>query len=276
MSLKNVRTSFIAGTMLATVSGVATAGDQSALAALAYGEHRSEANVARNVYRHPVETLSFFGVQPDMTVIEISPGGGWYQEILGPYLAKEGKYVAASYDMDVEDQREYRTRQHQAMLERFETHRNVYNKPGIVTFDPPNTVDLGPDGSADMVVTFRNTHGWVNNGVQEDAFKAFYDVLKPGGVLGFVQHRAPHGGNPEHWAKLGYVPQDAVIAWAEAAGFTLDASSEVNGNAADSKGHAYGVWTLPPSYRLGDENKAHYQAIGESDRMTLRFVKPKS
>lgn len=235
------------------------------------GEHRSEANRARDQYRHPVETLCFFGIKPTMTVIEISPGGGWYTDILGPYLRDHGQYVAASYDVDVPDQPAYRYRQHKALLERFAASPDLYNAE-IVRFSPPDSIDLGAADSADMVLTFRNAHGWAGSDLTGQVMAAFFEVLKPGGVLGLVQHRAPEGADPK--AGNGYVPEAYVIEMAEAAGFKLDASSQINANPKDTRDHPEGVWTLPPSLELGDKDREKYLAIGESDRMTLRFVKP--
>ena len=250
---------------------LATAGESPELEKIMAGEHRSEANRARDQYRHPAQTLKFFGIKPDMTVIEISPGGGWYTDILGPYLKDHGQYVAASYDVEVPDQPAYRYRQHKALLERFAGAPDLYDAE-IVRFSPLDSIDLGPAGSADMVVTFRNAHGWAGSDLTGQVMAAFFEVLKPGGVLGLVQHRAPEGADPK--AGNGYVPEAYVIEMAEAAGFKLDARSEINGNPKDTHDHPEGVWTLPPSLELGDTDREKYMAIGESDRMTLRFVKP--
>jgi predicted methyltransferase len=142
------------------------------------------------------------------------------------------------------------------------------------TFEPPTAIDLGPDGSADLVLTFRNTHGWVRDGVAESVFGAAFRVLKPGGILGVTQHRAREGADPVESAKTGYVPEAHVVALAEAAGFELEERSEINANAKDTKDYPEGVWTLPPTLRLGEQDRERYLAIGESDRMTLRFRKP--
>lgn len=237
-----------------------------------HGEQRSEANIARDGYRHPWDTLEFFGMQPDMTVIELWPGGGWYTEIIGPALKGTGTLVAASFGMDSSP--EYRPRLHKALLEKVAGNPEAYGSVKVTDWNPPEKSSLGPDGSADMVVTFRNTHGWINSGIEKDVFRAIAAVLKPGGVLGLVQHRAAEGADPAESAKKGYVPQAHVIALAEAAGLVFEASSEINANPQDTKDYEKGVWTLPPSLTLGEQDQDKYLAIGESDRMTLRFRKP--
>ena len=245
-----------------------------AIRSAASGDHRSEKNVARDVYRHPVETLSFFGLREDMTVIEILPGGLWYTEIIAPVVADQGQYVAAWYDVDLPDQPEYRLRGYQNMLDRFENEADVFGPARVAKFSPPASVELGAPGSADMVLTFRSNHGWLREGSAEAAYSAFFRVLKPGGVLGVVQHRAGEKTDGSRFS--GYVPQETVIALAEAAGFVLEASSEINANPADTADYPGGVWTLPPTLRGGEAERDRYVAIGESDRMTLRFRKPAS
>ena len=234
--------------------------------------HRSESNRARNAYRHPVETLTFFGFQPDMSVLEIRPGGGlWYTEILAPLLATDGRYIAASYDLSKPDLPAYVTRSHEALLARFAEQPERYGDLGLAVLHPP-TIQLGADESVDLVLNFRNTHGLIRDGAAEDAYAAFFAVLKSGGVLGVVQHRA--GPETDTSKFNGYVPEEKVIALAEAAGFVLDAKSEINANPNDSADYEGGVWTLPPTLRLGETDREKYLAIGESDRMTLRFRKP--
>jgi predicted methyltransferase len=247
------------------------------------GDHRSEANIERNPYRHPLETLTFFGLEDGMTVMEIWPGGGWYTDILAPVMNGHGAYIAASWDVDVPDQPGYRYRLDTALKEKFAADPELYGEPAVVGFSPPQSASLGEADSVDMVLTFRNTHGWVNDGLAEAIFAEFARVLKPGGVLGVVQHRADNGTDPAVTAEQGYVSEEAVIAMATAAGLVFEASSEINANPNDSKEHEFGVWTLPPSLRacrdIEDEAEkagcqAKYQEIGESDRMTLRFRKP--
>ena len=259
--------------MLGLGGGVGTdAETRAAIAAASVGAHRSEANIARNAYRHPVETLSFFGLRRDMTVIEILPGGLWYTEILGPVLRDDGQLVAAWYDVEPADTPEYRQRGYDNMLARFENEADVFGAPEIATITAPTTIDLGEDESADMVLTFRSNHGWIRDGGAEAAYAAFFDVLKPGGVLGVVQHRAGAATDTSKFS--GYVPQAEVVDLATAAGFVLEGSSEINANARDTANYEGGVWTLPPVLRNGDADREKYLAIGESDRMTLKFRKP--
>lgn len=243
-----------------------------AIAEASVGSHRSAAHIARNAERHPVETLSFFGLRKDMTVIETLPGGLWYTEILAPVLRDEGQYIAASYDPDLPDQPEYRLRGHQYMLDRFANEPEVFGEPKVVPLTAPESIDLGPPGSVDMVLTFRSIHGWLRDDAAEEVFAAFFEVLKPGGVLGVVQHRA--GPQTDTSIFNGYVEQDRVIELARAAGFELEATSEINANPDDIASYEGGVWTLPPTLRLGARDREKYLAIGESDRMTLRFQKP--
>lgn len=238
------------------------------------GSWRSDANKARDQYRHPQETLEFFGITPHSKVLEIWPGGGWYAEILVPYATVHGSYTAAVNDplkMSSERSKEYYAQQNQALRQKFTDNPAVYGKARIVEFDPAQPV-LGMDGSLDAVLTFRNVHNWRGNGQAEGMFKAFYNVLRQGGTLGVVEHRANADVPADD--KSGYVSQAQVIALAEQAGFKLVAQSEINANPKDTKDYPGGVWTLPPVLREGDSNREKYLAIGESDRMTLKFVKP--
>lgn len=237
-------------------------------AALA-GAQRSAENRARDQYRHPRETLTFFGIEPTMRVIEISPGGGWYTEILAAYLRGQGTLVAA-----IPSAEGRRARYRQTFVDLQAQRPEVFGHVELATFDTPDTIDLGPDGSADMVLTFRNTHGMINDEAVEQAFQAFFRVLRPGGVLGVVQHRANAEADPFDAARTGYVPEEFVVGVARRAGFVLEERSEVNANPNDTRDYPEGVWTLPPSLRLGDQDRARYEAIGESDRMTLRFRRP--
>ncbi len=240
----------------------------------ANGKHRSAKNIARNQYRHPAQTLYFFGLEKNMTVLEISPGGLWYTEVLAPVLKNEGKLIVAGYDVQVPDQPKFRYRQQKAMEQRFRDEADVFGEVEIVKFSPPDSVQLGANNSVDMVVTFRNFHGWIRDELAADNVKAFYNVLKPGGILGVVQHRIDKRTTREDGGINGYVTEAEIVALAEAAGFKLDAKSEINANPKDTKDYANGVWTLPPILTLGEVDQAKYLAIGESDRMTLRFVKP--
>lgn len=245
-----------------------------ALDAVLAGSWRDPANVARDGYRHPKETLSFFGLSPALTVIEITPGGGWYAEILAPYLRDSGQYIAAVVDPASVAEgrgRDYQQENKTALETKFGAAAAQYGKAKVVAYDPKAPV-FGPADSADLVLTFRNVHNWRSAGQAEGMFKGFFAVLKPGGVLGVVEHRAKTDLPADD--KSGYVGQAQVIAMAEAAGFKLQEKSEVNANPRDSKDHPNGVWTLPPVNRHEAADDAKYKAIGESDRMTLRFVKP--
>lgn len=248
-----------------------------------FGDHRSEQNTDRNRYRHPVGTLTFLGLQDGMTVMEIWPGAGWYTEILAPVMRHHGQFIVAAYDMDVPDQPQYRYRSQETLLEKFSSRPDVYDQVAIAPFSPPKSASLGEAGSIDMILTFRNTHGWVGGGLADAIFTEFARVLKPGGVLGVVQHRAAPGSDPAETAEMGYVSEETVIDVARRAGLYLEARSEVNANPADTRDHEGGVWNLPPGLSLcrdiesEDEMAAceeKFRAIGESDRMTLRFRKP--
>jgi predicted methyltransferase len=237
------------------------------------GSWRDADNAARDRYRHPAETLRFFGVEPDQTVIEITPGGGWYTEILAPYLRDDGTYIAAVWDDAIEDQPAYRYELNESLREKLGGDTATYGTPEVRVFDPKAPA-FGPAASADVVLTFRNAHNWVAAGDGEAYFKAFYDVLTPGGTLGVVDHRAKPGTDAEAMKKSGYLTEAVVVELAQQAGFQLEDRSEINANPADTTDHPNGVWTLPPSNRHDEADDAKYQAIGESDRMTLRFRKP--
>ncbi|MFI8718207.1 class I SAM-dependent methyltransferase [Stenotrophomonas sp. NPDC077464] len=237
------------------------------------GKGRTPDNVKRDAYRHPAQTLSFFGVEPGKTVVEITPGGGWYSEILAPLLRDKGTYVAAVVDpMAVAEgkARDYQQRGRDGLEKKFAAAPALYDKAKIVGYDP-KAPTFGADNSADVVLTFRNVHNWRSANQAEGMFKGFYKVLKPGGVLGVVEHRAKADVAADD--KSGYVGQAQVIAMAEAAGFKLAGSSEINANPRDTKDYPNGVWTLPPTNNHDPADAAKYKDIGESDRMTLRFVK---
>jgi len=274
----------IAG-LLATAPGCAKedaapptldAATEAALDAAIAGDHRSADNKARDVYRKPKETLAFFGFRSDMTVVEIWPGGGWYTEVLAPALKGTGKLYAAQYS--VNPRYAYQRRYFGNFLTKLGEHPDVFGEVEITTLKLPDQTSIAPADSADMVLTFRNAHNWVNPGYGENAagpaFAAMYAALKPGGVLGIVDHRWPDPADEDPAAENGYVSEDRVIALAEAAGFKLAGRSDMHRNPKDSHDHPQGVWTLPPSLALGDTDRDKYLAIGESDRMTLKFVKP--
>ncbi len=237
-------------------------GAQSALVAATEGSQRSEANRARDKYRHPLQTLAFFGIKPTMTVVEISPGAGWYTEILAPFLKDHGKlYEAVGGGPGAK-----------TFEDKLKADPAVYGHVIVTTLKPPAETDIAPAGTADIVLTFRNVHDWLAHGNAEDYFKAFYRALKPGGILGVTDHRADPSQPQDPLAKNGYVRQDYMIQLAEKAGFKLAGASEINANPKDLRDHP--VWYLPPTLRQGDKDRAKYLAIGESDRMTLKFVKP--
>jgi predicted methyltransferase len=217
----------------------------------------------------------FFGIEPDMTVVEIAPGGGgWYTEIVSPFVRDNGRFYAANYDPVAE--REYFRRNARRFVDKLAENLDLYGHTVVTVFAPPAKTDIAPPGSADMVLVFRNVHNWMDMGPDAPpaAFEAFYTALKPGGVLGVVQHRGDPGKPQDAKAESGYVREDVVIGFAEAAGFELTARSEINANAKDTKDHPNGVWTLPPNFNGDEQDRAKYAAIGESDRMTLKFVKP--
>lgn len=244
------------------------------------GEHRDPANRERDGYRHPKETLKFMGLQPGMTVVEIWPAAGWYTEILAPVLREGGTYYGAIFVLTA-DTPEYTRVTQQGFLDRIGKRPDVYDRVNITEMGP-GRMHIAPAGSADLVLTFRNVHNWMKGGFAPEAFKAFYTALKPGGALGIVEHRAAPGTSVERMVESGYVTEDQVIAFAREAGFALEERAEINANAADTKDYPQGVWTLPPGFALcrnmeagpeQDACKQKYRAIGESDRMTLRFRK---
>lgn len=241
--------------------------------AILAGSHRSDENKARDQYRHPKETLAFFGVTPAMTVVEITPGGGWYTELLGPYLRDAGKAIAAIWDDSKADAPGYYKRNNDVLRAKMASHAALLDRVELRPFDP-KAPNFGPAASADAVLTFRNVHNWTMDGTDAAFFKAFFDVTKPGGVLGVVEHRAAPGTSVEATRESGYLTEEYVIGLATAAGFVLEEKSEVNANPKDTRDHPEGVWTLPPSLALKEVDREKYLAIGESDRMTLRFRKP--
>jgi predicted methyltransferase len=237
------------------------------------GSWRTPANVARDGWRHPQQTLRFFGVKPGQTVIEITPGAGWYAEILAPYLRDAGHYVASVWDDAIPGQPKYRYDLNRQLRAKFAGNPQAYGKADVRTFDPKAPL-FGPPDSADVVLTFRNAHNWVDDGNAAAYFQAFFAVLKPGGTLGLVDHRAKPGTPLDTMKTSGYLTEALVVQLAQDAGFVLQDRSEVNANPNDSTDHPNGVWTLPPSNQHDAADDARYKAIGESDRMTLRFVKP--
>ena len=245
--------------------------NRAALQAAIKGKHRAPDNAGRDASRHPLETLEFFGVKPTHTVLEYGPGEGWYTELLAPALASRGKLSVTMTDPNgprTERSTLYGERT-KLFIERLP---EAYGKIEPVVVNP-KAPKLGADASLDMVLLIRGAHGMNNNKTLAAWLTEFHRVLKPGGRLGVEQHRAAPEQNPDVSSKQGYLPEKWLILQIEAAGFKLEAKSELNANPKDTKDHPEGVWTLPPTLRLGEVDKAKYIAIGESDRMTLRFVK---
>jgi predicted methyltransferase len=259
---------------LTAVAASAAPNDSDSLRAAIANPARTPKYVARDAYRHPYETLTFFGLRPDETVVEVWPSRGWYMEILAPYLRDRGKYYAAIEAPDLADASEEAKKDAEFLRQRIAADQADFGKVVVTELQPPQRVAICPPGTADLVLTFRNVHNWIEAGTEQAQFDAFFKALKPGGVLGVVEHRAKPGASMEEMKKSGYVDEAYVKKLATTAGFRFQAASPVNNNPKDTKDYSKGVWTLPPTFALGDTDKAKYQAIGESDRMTLKFVKP--
>ncbi|RUO34147.1 class I SAM-dependent methyltransferase [Aliidiomarina sanyensis] len=277
--MKHIAPMTVAGLIALTFGTTAEAhnhGGNQALKEAIAAEHRTPAFVDRDHYRNPYETLNFFDVQPDMTVVEIWPGAGWYTEILAPYLHESGTLYAAHFPADHE--REMYRNSRARFEEKMASH-DVYENVIVTSFAPGVAHDIAPEGSADRVITFRNLHNWFMQGQEQgitDAFDAFYAALKPGGILGIVDHRLPEDRDDDAMHASGYMKASWARAFAEAAGFEYVGSSEVNANPNDTADHEGGVWALPPTLRHGDNDRERYQSIGESDRFTLKFRKPEA
>lgn len=260
------------------VPGLASSEDcpDLALARWLAAPHRQSVDVQRDVYRHPCSTLQFFGLRPGASVMEIWPGRGWYADILAPYLQDQGTYIAAHFNPESPSAFYRDTRRD--FEHRLATLPDHFGKTNLVSFDPAAAAPPVPPGSVDLILTFRNVHNWYMRGGGDarviSAFRQMYDALAPGGTLGVVEHRLPAGQPVSRQETSGYMLQSEVIRLAGAAGFLLVATSEVNANPRDSADHADGVWALPPTLRGGDVGRPQFEAIGESDRMTLRFRKP--
>ena len=236
------------------------------------GEHRKKENKSRDIYRNPNETLLFFGIKSNMSVLEILPGRGWYTEILAPVLKTSGQLTVASFGNNHPN--DYLRDVHLKYINHLNKDPIIYRNVRHVVFHEENHYLKGVDSnSQDMVLTFRNTHNWIRYGGVENIYRTFHRVLKKGGVLGVVQHRADKKDNVEETAKNGYVPESYLINLAEEIGFELIEKSEINANPKDEKKYPKGVWTLPPTLKLGETDKKKYIEIGESDRMTLKFIK---
>jgi predicted methyltransferase len=248
-----------------------------ALDAAIAGAHRSDRNKARDQYRHPKETLEFFGLRPNLTVVEIWPGGGWYTEILAPVLRDTGKLYVAEYGANPSFP--YQRSEMETLTGKFSQNPEVYDHVTRTALAFPGSLEIAPPGSVDLVVTFRNVHNWFDPNYGDNsaplAFRAFFAALKPGGILGVVDHRWPDPTTEHPQAANGYVSEARVIEYAEAAGFEFVGRSDVNRNSRDTHDHPNGVWTLPPDLAVPEgQDRQKYLDIGESDRLTLKFAKP--
>jgi predicted methyltransferase len=269
------RTALLVMAALTLTGAAAVAADNvdPRLAAAVNSDFRSAADKARDPYRHPLQTLTFFGIKPTMTVVELWPFGGWYTAILAPYLHDRGTLYAAAMDPDSPAAEDKRYNSELAAM--LAAHPDVYGKVQVTVL-APHKMQIAPDGTADMVVTFRNIHNWVWAGIEKDVLAAAFRALKPGGILGVEEHR---NNDPDFIPKtpgVGYVGEQYAIDLIQAAGFRLLGQSNVNRNPRDTKDYPNNVWSLPPTYADGDKDRARYAAIGESDRFTLKFIKPKS
>jgi predicted methyltransferase len=247
-----------AAACVAPLAGVSA--KDAALAKAIEAKHRSPNFVARDANRKPQEVLEFIGVQPTHTVVEIAPGGGYWTEILAPYLRDKGTYYTAVSPRAAE-----------GWKKKLDSNKELYGKIQVTDMSQG---EVAPAGSADVVVTFRNVHNWMSQGMADQVFASFYKALKPGGILGIEEHRASNEQPQDPQAKNGYVREDYTIALAEKAGFKLVSRSEVLANPKDTKDYEKGVWTLPPTLALGEQDRAKYQAIGEADNFLLKFQKP--
>ncbi|MDA7842630.1 methyltransferase [Methylophilaceae bacterium] len=235
-------------------------------------EHRTPSYIQRDKYRHPKETLLFFGLDPEQSIIEITPGYGWYTEILAPLVRNKGQYTYTSLKLH-EKINPYFVKLERAFKGKMEKNPDIYDQLRWVHFDPKQP-EFAPNGPVDTILTFRNVHNWAKAGSAEAMFTGFAKALKPGGTLGVVEHRAKVGTPLEKQIESGYMTEDYVVRMAKDAGFRLDAKSEINANLNDTADHPKGVWNLLPSLRgVEDDDKANIISIGESDRMTLRFIK---
>ena len=235
-------------------------------------DHRTEEERQRDLYRHPEETLEFFGLTPELSVVELWPGGGWYTKIIAPVVRGRGNYYAAHVDPDSKvEMLRLSAQKYQTMLD---SNPELYDEVQMTVLMPPEQLEIAPAGSVDLVVSFRSVHNWMAFDMQDDVMQAVYNALKPGGIFGVVEHRGIEGQEQNPRASSGYVSVAAMIAMAEKAGLQFESASEVNANLADTKDYPDGVWSLPPRLRGGEQDQQKYLDIGESDRFTLRFVKP--
>ncbi|KAK48693.1 methyltransferase [Caballeronia jiangsuensis] len=264
----------LTGCASSSLNSQSQAASSGSLDAAIAGSQRTDKARARDIYRHPKETLQFFDLGPNQAVLKIAPGGGWYTDILAPYLHDAGQlyeaqYLSTSADLAAED-----SDTDAAYRRKLAAAPAVYGNVVVGTLHAGRFIGFDAHERFDRVLTFRNIHNWIKDGQIDANLRAFHDALKQGGVLGIEEHRAQPGTTVQQMIDSGYVTEAFVIEHAQAAGFVLVARSEINANAKDTKDYPHGVWSLPPTYRGGDVDRSRYAAIGESDRMTLRFVKP--
>jgi predicted methyltransferase len=260
-----------AAALLATAVVIPSAASAMTLDQAIAGAHRSDANKARDKYRNPKATLEFCGLKPNQTVVEISPSGGWFTEVIAPVLKDKGTFYAAHSNPAASERAAQAVQTFKDKLASDPVYANVK----VTSFGKDHYNNIAPAGTADLVLTFRNVHNWYMNDFAEGAFKAFFDTLKPGGTLCIEEHRLPESRDAAQQKTSGYMKVSTVRALAEGAGFKFAGASEVNANPKDTADYEKGVWTLPPNLREGDKDREKYLAIGESDRMTLKFTKPK-
>lgn len=252
----------------ALISG-SVAQDRAALEIILSADHRSDTNKARDIYRNPAETLSFFGVEPHHTVVEIFPGTGWYTEILAPYLRDNGKLIAAGYPRDRVSATDFMLELNATFDAMLAARPELYDRVEIAELHPRQLSTLAEPGTVDVILDFRNAHNWLNWGA-DNMLTAWYDALKSGGIIGIVDHRM----EPGRIAGNGYVHEQTLISVMEEYGFRYEGSTELNANPRDTKDHPGGVWNLPPNLRgVPAEEQARYLAMGESDRLTMLFRK---
>jgi len=272
---RNTTRALVLGTGLLLGTATAAAAEQfdPQLVAAVHSNFRSAADKARDPYRHPLQTLSFFGLKSNMTVVELWPFGGWYTAILAPYLHDQGTLYEAAMDPNSTDPEDKQANAQLAGM--LAAHPEAYGKVKVTVL-AAGKMQFAPDGTADMVVTFRNIHNWVWAGIQKDVFLAAFRALKPGGILGVEEHRNNDPAFVPRTSDQAYVGEQYAIDLIQSVGFRFVGQSNVNRNPKDTKDYPKGVWALPPTYADGAKDRARYAAIGESDRFTLKFIKPKS
>lgn len=264
-----IRTAIISLGIVLGLASTASAQDEGKLKQAIDGDHRSAENKARDQYRTPFETLTFFGIEADDTVVEIYPGTGWYTEVLAPYLRGEGRLIAATYPRDPEVASDYMQQLNATYDAKLEAHPGVYDEVELVGLEPGEKTQLAEPGTVDVIFDSRNAHNWLSWG-PENMLESWHEALKPGGMVAVIDHRM----DPEREAGNGYIHESRLIEVMEANGFRFMASSEVNANPRDTKDHPGGVWNLPPTLRdVPEGERQHYLDIGESDRLTMTFIK---